>query len=98
MSTRNYDREFKLNSVKLYRESQKSMKEICENLGIPVSTFNGWVKEFEAHGEESFPGSGKLKPCNEELYLLKKQLADVTMERDILKKAIAIFSKPKGTR
>jgi transposase-like protein len=34
----------------------------------------------------------------EEVYLLKKQLADVTMERDILKKAIAIFSKPKGIK
>jgi len=98
MSTRNYDREFKINSIKLYRESQKSMPQICKDLGIPVSTFNGWLKEFEAHGEESFPGSGKLKLCNEELYRLKKQLAEVTMERDILKKAIAIFSRPKVTK
>jgi transposase len=98
MSTRNYDREFKLNAVKLYRESQKSMRQICIELDIPISTLSGWVKEFEEHGGNSFPGSGKLKPCNEELYLLKKQLADVTMERDILKKAIAIFSKPKGIK
>ena len=98
MSTRNYDREFKLNAVKFYRESQKPMRQICKELDLPISTLNGWVKEFEAHGEESFPGSGKLKPCNEEVYRLKKQLADVTMERDILKKAIAIFSKPKGIK
>ena len=76
MTTRNYDREFKLNAIKLYRESEKSMHEICKDLGIPISTFSGWVKEFEAHGEGSFPGSGKLKPCNEELYLLRKQLAE----------------------
>ncbi len=98
MTTRNYDREFKLNAVKLYRESQKPMRQISKDLHIPISTLSGWVKELESHGEESFPGSGKLKPCNEEVYLLKKQLADVTMERDILKKAIAIFSKPKGTK
>lgn len=98
MSTRNYDREFKLNAIKLYRESRKPMRQICEELDIPASTFHGWVKEFATYGEECFPGSGKLKPCNEELYLLKKQLADVTMERDILKKAIAIFSKPKGIK
>ena len=98
MTTRNYDREFKLNAVKLYRESQKPMSKISKDLEIPISTLSGWVKEFASHGEESFPGSGKLKPCNEEVYLLKKQLADVTMERDILKKAIAIFSKPKGTK
>ena len=45
MNTRNYDREFKINSIKLYRESQKSMTKICKDLGIPVSTFNGWLKE-----------------------------------------------------
>ena len=98
MGGRTYDREFKLNSVKLYKEGGKSKNQLCRDLGIPESTFSGWIKEFEAHGEEIFPGSGKLKPYHEELYLLKKQLADVTMERDILKKAIAIFSKPKGTK
>ena len=68
MSTRNYDREFKLNAVKLYRETQKPMSKISKDLEIPMSTLSGWVKQFEAHGEESFPGSGKLKPCNEEVY------------------------------
>lgn len=74
MSTRNYDREFKLNAVNLYRESQKPMRQICKELDIPISTLNGWIKEFVAHGEGSFPGSGKLKLCNEELYLLKNNL------------------------
>lgn len=97
MSTKNYDRDFKLNSIKLYREQQKSMTQFCKDIGIPISTFATWVREFNENGEDSFPGSGKLKPCNEEIYQLKKKLADVTMERDILKKAIAIFSKPKPT-
>lgn len=92
---RKYDHEFKINSVKLYRESGKTLKKIALDLGIPKTTLYSWVEEFEEHGDNSFPGSGKLKPCNEELYKLKKQLADVTMERDILKKAVAIFSKQK---
>ena len=91
-----YDKEFKLNSIKYFRESDKSMSQICKDLGIPISTFATWIREFKETGEDSFPGSGKLKPCNDEIYRLKKQLADVTMERDILKKAIVIFSKPKG--
>jgi transposase-like protein len=91
-----YDREFKINAVKLYRESGKTLEEIGQDLGIPKTTLYGWIEEFKEHGKNSFPGSGSLKPCNEELYRLKKQLADVTMERDILKKAVAIFSKPKG--
>lgn len=96
MSTRNYDREFKLNEVKLYRENQKPTSKISKDLEIPISTFSGWVKEFESHGEESFPGSGKLKPCNEQAYLLKKQLADVNMKRDILKKPQPSSQNPKG--
>ena len=91
-----YDREFKVNAVKLYRESGKTLEEIGRDLVIPKTTLYCWVKEFKEHGEESFPGKGKLLPCNEEVYRLKKQLADVTMERDILKKAAAIFLKPKG--
>lgn len=96
MKSIKYDREFKLNSIKYYREGQKSMTTVCQDLGIPLSTFATWLKEFKESGEDSFPGSWKLKPCHDEIYKLRKQLADVTMERDILKKAIAIFSKPKG--
>jgi len=96
MKATKYDKEFKLNTIKLYRESGKTYGEIAKNLGIPKSTLYSWILEYQENGENSFPGSGVLKPCNEELYRLKKQLADVTMERDILKKAVAIFSKPKG--
>ncbi len=98
MSMRNqrkYDREFKINAVKLYQESGKTLEEVGKDLGIPKTTLYAWVQELKKHGEDCFPGKGKLTPCNEEVYRLKKQLADVTMERDILKKATAIFLKPK---
>jgi len=94
-SQRYYDREFKINSVKQYKESGKSLVQQASDLGIPMSTLATWVKQFKEQGSESFPGSGSLKPCNEGLYQLKKELSDVKMERDILKKAVAIFSKPK---
>lgn len=90
-----YDREFKINAIKLYRESGKKLEEVARNLGIPKSTLYCWTREFKEHGESSFPGSGQLKPCNEEIYRLKRQLAEMTMERDILKKAAAIFLKAK---
>jgi len=92
---RQYDREFKLNAVKLFRESGKSIADIASDLGIPMSTLATWTKQFKEFGNESFPGSGVLKPCDQELYRLRKELADVKQERDILKKAVAIFSKPK---
>jgi transposase len=92
---RQYDREFKLNAVKLYRESGKGLAKIASDLGIPMSTLSTWMRQFKEHGKDSFPGSGVLKPCDQELYRLRKELADVKQERDILKKAVAIFSKPK---
>ena len=94
-NTRQYDKKFRINAVKHLKSSDKGLREVAESLGIPVSTLSGWVKEYEQHGEQSFPGSGKIKPCNEEYYRLKKELEDVKMERDILKKAVAIFSKAK---
>ena len=93
---RQYDREFKLNAVKLYREGDKSLEKLAENLGIPKATLAQWVAQFKEHGDESFPGSGLIMPCNEELHRLRKELADVRQERDILKKAVAIFSKAKN--
>ncbi len=94
-SKKKYDRDFKINTVKLCQESGKSIGEISQNLGLSKSNLYSWIQEYKKNGESSFPSSGIIKPCNEELYKLKKQLADVTMERDILKKAVAIFSKPK---
>lgn len=94
-TTRKYDKEFRINAVKHLKSSNKSLKEVADGLGIPITTLGGWAKEYDQHKEKSFPGSGNIKPCNEEFYRMKKELEDVKMERDILKKAIAIFSKAK---
>lgn len=92
---RQYDKEFRINAVKQYESGSKSLVQLAKDLGIPASTLSGWIKEYKQHGEQSFPGSGNMKPCNEEYYRLLKAYEDVKMERDILKKAVAIFSKPK---
>ena len=95
-NTRRYEKEFRINAVKHWESSGKSVAEVAEGLGVPGSTLAGWIKEYKEQGEKAFPGSGKIKPCNEEYYRLKKELEDVKMERDILKKAVAIFSKVKN--
>ena len=95
-STKRYEKEFRINAVKHFKSSGKGLGEVAEGLGIPVSTLSGWIKEYEEHGEKSFPGSGNIKPCNEEYYRLKKELEDVKMHTDILKKAVAIFSNAKN--
>jgi transposase len=92
---RNYDKEFKLNAVALYKESGRSYKQISEELGIPPSTLVGWIKEQEACGTESFPGKGYIKQSDMEVVQLRKELAIAREERDILKKALGIFSSVK---
>lgn len=90
MGPRSYDKEFKQNAIELYKSGKKA-RAICYDLGIPESTFDGWISKYKKHGEKAFPGSGN--PQDPENAKLKKELADVTLERDILKKALAIFSK-----
>jgi transposase len=94
MRSRTYDKEFKLNALELYKNG-KSKTKTCRDLGIPCGTFWGWLKQSRAEGIESFTGSGNVKPNNEETLKLKRELDDVKMEQDILKKALAIFSRQK---
>jgi transposase len=94
MRLRTYDKEFKINALELYNNG-KAGSDICRDLGIPMSTFWGWLKQKELEGAESFSGSGTAKPSNEEAIRLKRELEDVKAERDILKKALAIFSRQR---
>ncbi len=95
---RNYSEEFKRDAVALAQKSDKKISAIAENLGINRTVLARWCREFEELGSNAFPGNGlrKLSPLEEENLRLKKELADVSEERDILKKAVHIFSrKPK---
>lgn len=91
-----YDKDFKINAVNLYKSSDRSLKTIAEELGLATSTLSQWVQEYKKEGGQSFPGKGRVKSAEEELRALRKELAHVRQERDILKKAVAIFSGPQG--
>lgn len=92
---RSYDKEFKLNAIKLYLESGRSYRQIGDELGVPEATLAGWVVDYKKDGENSFPGKGYQKPADEELTQLRKELAIAREERDILKKALGIFSSTR---
>ena len=94
MAQRQYDKEFKLNAVSLYKNG-KTPTEVCRDLGIPIATFYYWIEQYDQDKEKSFRGSGFPKASNEEFIRLRKELEGVKLERDILKKAVAIFSKAK---
>jgi len=89
---RNYDKEFKLNAVSLCLSSDRGYSEIAKDLGVPSSTLHSWVEAHKKDGKEAFPGKGHLKASDAEVAQLRKELAIAREERDILKKALGIFS------
>jgi transposase len=90
---RKYGREFKVEAVKLVTEGGRTVAEAARNLGIHENLLYKWREKYTEDIAHAFPGKGRLKPAEEELRRMKRELADVTQERDILKKALAIFSK-----
>lgn len=92
-----YDREFKQKAVEL-SYARGNAKEIAEELGIRPELLYRWRREHEKYQDNSFPGKGKLKMTDleKENAKLQKELRDAKMERDILKKAVSIFSRSDG--
>jgi len=90
---RKYDREFKVEAVKLVTGGGRTVAEVARNLGIHENLLYKWREKYTEDMAHAFPGKGRLKPAEEELRRAKRELAGVTQERDILKKALAIFSK-----
>ncbi|WP_430812981.1 MULTISPECIES: transposase [unclassified Carboxylicivirga] len=94
---RKFTREFKLNAVEL-SYSRDNIKELAHELNVRPELIYRWRSEFATLQGKSFPGNGnpKLSEEESEIVRLKKELADMKMERDILKKAVGIFSKSDG--
>lgn len=92
-----YDKEFKLMAVELLL-SGKTAKEVSKDLDIDASLLRRWKLEYKKYGANCFAGNGNLvlKDDEKENLRLKKELREVKLERDILKKAVSIFSKSDG--
>ena len=80
--------------MRLLEQADKPGSEIALQLGIRRNQLYKWQKELQAKGEAAFKGSGR-RPAHEEdeVNQLRRELARVTEERDILKKAAAYFAK-----
>ena len=90
---RSFDRVFKVEAVRLVTEDGRKVREVARQLGIGANQLHRWKDQLAKDGEIAFVGKGRLRPEQEELRRLSRELVDVTEERDILKKAVAIFSK-----
>ena len=88
-----YSKEFKQQAVLLLIEGERSPSEVAHELDIDYHMLHRWRREYLRDQDDAFPGKGQLKPEDEEFGRLQRELEDVKLERDILKKALAIFSK-----
>lgn len=88
-----YSKEFKQKAVEL-SNLRGNAQEVSQELGIGSGLIYRWRREFNANSSLAFSGNGNKQLTEEqkELAKLKRELADVRMERDILKKAVSIFS------
>jgi transposase-like protein len=92
---RKYDPDFKRDAVRLADEPDRTVAEVAESLGISKDILYRWRKEHHTRKGLAFPGHGceALSPHEQKIRELEKKLKDAEMERDILKKAMAIFSR-----
>lgn len=88
-----FSREFKVEAVRQLNSSEVSVTELARRLGVSQTNLLQWRRQIEEKKQDAFPGSGNQSGTAGEIARLKRELARVTEERDILKKAAAYFAK-----
>lgn len=88
-----YTEEFKKTIVELYESGNKTKSELAREYGTSESNVRGWIKKYgkikTSTGEET---------SNDEIVKIKKKMLEIETENEILKKALAIFSRQQKTK
>ncbi len=90
---RYFSDEFKRDALQLIVEKGLPVRKVARDLDIHPNLLHQWRRKFLADGNDAFVGKGHLKPQDADWKRLQKELDEVKEERDILKKALAVFSK-----
>lgn len=93
MERKQFDREFKAQALRLCEQGDVRIAQVARELGINVKLLYRWRSEAQEAGTAAFPGQGHSS--DEEVRRLRRELARVEMERDILKKALGVLSRPE---
>lgn len=97
-SRKKYDADFKRNAVELVLNGHRTCRSVERDLDIGQGILHRWIDEYSRNPKMSFPGNGRMRTTqgNDEVVMLHKEVETLKMERDILKKALAIFSMGQG--
>jgi transposase len=87
---RAYPREFKEEAVRMVTDGRMRAAEVARDLGLQPKLVGRWVREFRSRGVMTFPGNGR--PVEAEVARLRREVEVLRQEREILKKAVSIFS------
>jgi transposase len=90
---RTYTREFKIEAVQLLKRSGRTQEDLEQELGLASGALSRWKKRYSEDGAAAFPGRGRLAPDAARLRELERENEILRQERDILKKALTIFSQ-----
>ena len=90
-SRRKFSDEYKREAVRLATQPGVTKSQVASDLGINANLLGRWCKDYSANGEAAFPGQGK--PRDQEMAQLKRELARVKKERDLLREAATFFAR-----
>jgi len=95
VNRKKYDREFKLEAIRLADRPGAVARRVERDLGLYQGAIRHWHEELKADTDHAFVGTGHLKPLEEENRRLERENRGLREEREILKKAMAIFGSPR---
>ena len=93
MQRRKFTREFKVEAVRMTKDRGVSVAQASRDLAVHPNVLRKWAREMSVDPAQAFPGPGQMKPEQLEIERLKREVAKLRAERDILKKAAAFFAR-----
>ena len=90
---RKFSPEFKIEAVRLVTEGGQTIAATARELGINANQLGCWKQQLTENADEAFPGKGRMKPLEEEVRRLQRELKQTRQERDFLKRATAYFAR-----
>lgn len=93
MTRRQFSREFKREAVHLVVDRGVSVAQAARDLDLHQTVLRRWIQQYRDQPAGAFPGQGRMTSADDEVRRLKREVARLKAERDILKKAAAYFAR-----
>jgi transposase len=95
LNRKKFTKEFKLEAIRMYENSERSLSEIERELGITTGLLGRWKQKLDQspRKNEVFPGNGKMMDTEARIRQLERENQQLRQDKEILKKVLEMFSK-----